>query len=49
MVYKGKIIGEQNNCCEDNREVLDHWVSDDEIYLAVICKICGNKWTEKLD
>lgn len=47
--YKGKILGEQRDCCEENREVTNFDANEDGIYLAVTCKVCGRTWTEVLD
>jgi hypothetical protein len=51
--YKGKIVGEQDVCCEQNRkviEVIDPDFDDDMgIRLVVVCEICNKKWVEVLD
>jgi hypothetical protein len=49
--YKGKIVGEQENCCEENREVLEYIEINDDYdpILSVQCKVCGRKWIEVLD
>ncbi|MNY74452.1 hypothetical protein D3C86_2134920 [compost metagenome] len=49
--YKGKIIGNQNSCCEENRKVVQvHSDNEDfDISLSVECEVCNNKWTEVLD
>lgn len=51
--YKGKIIGEQDVCCEQNRkviEVIDPDFDDDwGIHLIVVCGICDKRWVEVLD
>lgn len=46
--YVGKILGDQRDCCEPNRRVLDI-ITDRDIVLVVECTVCGRKWNEVLD
>lgn len=48
--YKGKIIGKQDECCEENRKVTGSWFPEDgDPVLYVECQVCGKKWAEVLD
>lgn len=51
--YKGKIVGEQDVCCEENRNVIEVIDPEDDndwgVHLIVECKVCNKRWVEVLD